>query len=295
MSTNKRRLSTPSELGNKRLQTMWADRSFADLEVNCAGQTWIVHQAVLAAGSPVFKRMLMSDFEEGQKKRIDIKEADKACVELMLKFCYTGNVSLDDLCISSCSSNYHREYRISGLADESGGRNGKFELVEGEIAHGFPIWKKSGESMWICSTGGEAAQWQVTNAKGNLSLCGEPLSGKPHCGRLPCRIGKANLLCTLACSACSNSSQTSAPAQQTPNATLKGLLGLATLFDIKDLVHVCVAILIDEGMMDKDNVVMVARALRDAGLGDESQELLAEVHSTLLKDKGIFMAMVQQL
>lgn len=289
MLAKKRNLATPSEMGSKRLCTMWADRSFADLEVSCAGHTWTVHQAVLAAGSPVFKRMLTSDFVEGQKKCIDIKDADKACVDSMLKFLYTGSITDVDPGNLPCNSAAaHRQYHITGITGAQKNRCGTFELLDHETDYGHPVWKKSNADMWICSSSDTAAQWQITNCRGSLGLVGVALSAQPHGGRLPCKIDKASLKFTLACASCEEAVVPSAQ-------ILKGVLALATLYDIKDLVHICITIMIDNGMVNKDNIVMVARALRDAGPGDDSQELLSELHCTTLKDKGIFMAMVQHL
>jgi hypothetical protein len=81
--------------------------------------------------------------------------------------------------------------------------------------------------------------------------------------------------------------------------SLVALIDLASRYDVKHLVLKCVGVLLDEGGVQKDNVVAIARALRDAGGGEEccstyimAYTLLSELHSTVMKDEEAFIAMV---
>merc|ERR1711862_612880 len=58
------------------------------------GKSFECHRAVLSASSTVFKRMLLSDFQESREARIIIRGADDAEVQAMLEYIYTGKLNL---------------------------------------------------------------------------------------------------------------------------------------------------------------------------------------------------------
>ena len=55
------------------------------------------HQIFLAARSPVFKAMLQAEMKEKQSKKIVIEDFNPRTVAHMLKFMYTGDISVDDM------------------------------------------------------------------------------------------------------------------------------------------------------------------------------------------------------
>lgn len=78
------------------LRGLWSDRRFCDCEIACGEVTVACHRAVLAQASPVFERMLSSDMLEGQRQRIEIKEAEPQVVRALLMFLYLGELECSD-------------------------------------------------------------------------------------------------------------------------------------------------------------------------------------------------------
>lgn len=264
----------PAELSSKRLRTMWNDPSFADVEVTCGDRSWAAHRSVLGAASPVFKRMLMSDFREAQKKQIDIKEAQPESVGEMLCFIYTGRFSR---ALTLRAPPRLKICRLDNMA-----RIGTFLLLEGDVGNGLPVWQKEEDrTMFLCSSSGSGAQWQVTDCPSARKIIGATFSGEPHCGKLPHHAHPD------ACVAIDW--------HEGDKCLLTSILTLASQYDIKDLVYVCTRTMIDNSLINKDTIAAVARALRDAGLEDEAQDLLSELHSTVLSDKELFLALVRNL
>ena len=71
--------------------------AFADITLECEGVELKSHSFVLAARSPVFKRMLsQGDFLEQQTGRIKIKEMDVGILRQMIRFVYTDSVEIDE-------------------------------------------------------------------------------------------------------------------------------------------------------------------------------------------------------
>eukprot|EP00931_Biecheleriopsis_adriatica_P019065 TRINITY_DN13109_c3_g1_i1.p1 TRINITY_DN13109_c3_g1~~TRINITY_DN13109_c3_g1_i1.p1 ORF type:complete len:421 (-),score=46.00 TRINITY_DN13109_c3_g1_i1:221-1483(-) len=80
------------------MQKIRMDQAFADATVKCGDRTWDVHRVVLAAASPVFRRMFESDFKEGKTSTVVItKDVDPDVIEAILEFVYTGQLASLDL------------------------------------------------------------------------------------------------------------------------------------------------------------------------------------------------------
>ena len=73
------------------------DKEFSDIEIHCDKKVFPSHQNVLAARSSVFKAMLQAEMKEKQSKKIVIEDCNPRTVAQMLKFMYTGDISLDDM------------------------------------------------------------------------------------------------------------------------------------------------------------------------------------------------------
>eukprot|EP00746_Dinoflagellata_sp_MGD_P081924 gnl/MRDRNA2_/MRDRNA2_32547_c0_seq1.p1 gnl/MRDRNA2_/MRDRNA2_32547_c0~~gnl/MRDRNA2_/MRDRNA2_32547_c0_seq1.p1 ORF type:complete len:232 (-),score=18.96 gnl/MRDRNA2_/MRDRNA2_32547_c0_seq1:261-956(-) len=75
-------------------ERVWKERKFTDAVVVCDGQRFDVYRATLSAASPVFEVAFSSNMEEGRSAVYNIKESTPAAVESMLRFIYTGSISV---------------------------------------------------------------------------------------------------------------------------------------------------------------------------------------------------------
>eukprot|EP00930_Biecheleria_cincta_P060891 TRINITY_DN46477_c0_g1_i1.p1 TRINITY_DN46477_c0_g1~~TRINITY_DN46477_c0_g1_i1.p1 ORF type:complete len:316 (-),score=29.64 TRINITY_DN46477_c0_g1_i1:15-962(-) len=81
--------SATPERGHCTGKLLWEDRVFCDLTITVATRSFSAHRAMLAAASPVFRRMLEVPMREKHEHRIEI-DAPPEAVEAVLKYIYTG-------------------------------------------------------------------------------------------------------------------------------------------------------------------------------------------------------------
>ena len=84
------------QLGDQ-LGIFFSDKQLSDIKVECHGQTFDCHQAILAARSPVFLAMFQSNMKEKETKTVTIDDYRAEVVSEMLNYIYTGNVSGNDI------------------------------------------------------------------------------------------------------------------------------------------------------------------------------------------------------
>lgn len=85
-----------SDLRKKTLNTMWDDRCFTDCVVECMGECFQVHRAVLCSASPIFKSAFVGTMQEARQARFAVRDCEEPlAVAAMLEFTYKG--SLPDL------------------------------------------------------------------------------------------------------------------------------------------------------------------------------------------------------
>jgi len=82
----KRRSSLPSDM-----QKLFNDDTFSDVTLAVDRVTFKVHRAILAARSPVFKRMFSNEMKEKNEGIVDISDYSADVLEQMLMFIYTGH------------------------------------------------------------------------------------------------------------------------------------------------------------------------------------------------------------
>eukprot|EP00931_Biecheleriopsis_adriatica_P046501 TRINITY_DN26710_c0_g1_i1.p1 TRINITY_DN26710_c0_g1~~TRINITY_DN26710_c0_g1_i1.p1 ORF type:complete len:329 (+),score=64.02 TRINITY_DN26710_c0_g1_i1:48-989(+) len=75
---------------------LFSERKFTDARILCEGVEINVHRAVLAAASPVFERMLESEMCEGTSATIEIQDASREAVEIMVQYMYTEELLESD-------------------------------------------------------------------------------------------------------------------------------------------------------------------------------------------------------
>ena len=81
-----------------RLDALRGKESFFDVTVSVKDKEFKAHRLVLAAASPFFLSLLVSDMREGKEQfiRIELEEATGSVVEEVLKYIYTGNVAVTE-------------------------------------------------------------------------------------------------------------------------------------------------------------------------------------------------------
>ena len=79
-----------------RLDTLRRKESFFDVTVSVKDKEFKAHKLMLAAASPFFLSLLVSDMREGKEQfiRIELEEATGSVMEEVLKYIYTGNVAI---------------------------------------------------------------------------------------------------------------------------------------------------------------------------------------------------------
>ena len=82
----------------KRLDTLRKNETFCDVTVTVKGTEFKAHKVVLAAASPFFLSLLESNMRESNEQviRIELEEATVPLMEDVLKYGYTGNVSVTE-------------------------------------------------------------------------------------------------------------------------------------------------------------------------------------------------------
>ena len=82
----------------ERLDALRRNESFCDVTVSVKGKEFKAHIPVLAAASPFFLSLLESDMRESNEQliRIELEEATAAVMEDVLKYIYTGNISVTE-------------------------------------------------------------------------------------------------------------------------------------------------------------------------------------------------------
>ncbi|XP_068729472.1 kelch-like protein 3 isoform X2 [Montipora capricornis] len=79
-----------------RLDALRRKETFFDVTVSVKDKDFKAHRLVLAAASPFFLSLLVSDMREGKEQliRIELEEATESVMEEVLKYIYTGNVAI---------------------------------------------------------------------------------------------------------------------------------------------------------------------------------------------------------
>ena len=80
----------------ERLDALRRDERFCDVTVAVNGKEFKTHKVVLAAASPFFLALLESDMKESNEQliSIELEEATSSVMDEVLKYIYTGNVSV---------------------------------------------------------------------------------------------------------------------------------------------------------------------------------------------------------
>lgn len=69
---------------------------FVDCVLKIQDRTFPCHRLVLAASSPFFKAMFLSDLEESKKREIVLKDVEPSVMGMILRYLYTSDISLTE-------------------------------------------------------------------------------------------------------------------------------------------------------------------------------------------------------
>lgn len=69
---------------------------FVDCVLKVQDKTFPCHRLVLAASSPFFKAMFLSDLEESKKREIVLKDVEPGVLGMILRYLYTSDISLTE-------------------------------------------------------------------------------------------------------------------------------------------------------------------------------------------------------
>ncbi|XP_067908284.1 kelch-like protein 40b [Heterodontus francisci] len=78
------------------LRDLLEDNKFVDCILKVKGKEFPCHRLVLAACSPYFRAMFLSDLEESKKREIALEDVEPEMVEVLLHYIYTSEVKLSD-------------------------------------------------------------------------------------------------------------------------------------------------------------------------------------------------------
>jgi len=76
---------------------LFDDQEFSDVKIECDGEIFNCHCAILSTRSDVFRAMFQADMTENRTKKVTIKDIDSEVVREMLHFIYTGGTNEDVL------------------------------------------------------------------------------------------------------------------------------------------------------------------------------------------------------
>lgn len=79
------------------MATLWSSGSWSDVTLSAGGERLRVHRLVLAARSPVFKRMLSSGMREASTGVVEIPDVAPEVLQRLCEFMYTDSVEDEDV------------------------------------------------------------------------------------------------------------------------------------------------------------------------------------------------------
>lgn len=78
------------------LKDMLDNNKFIDCVLKIKGKEFPCHRLVLAACSPYFRAMFLTDLEESRKKEIDLEDVDPDVMEKILNYIYTSEIEITE-------------------------------------------------------------------------------------------------------------------------------------------------------------------------------------------------------
>ena len=84
------------------LSSMRQQNMLADVSVVAGNREIRAHRAVLASASPYFYAMFTGDLSESRQEVVTLKEVDPTALELLIEYCYTAEVPVNEENVQVC-------------------------------------------------------------------------------------------------------------------------------------------------------------------------------------------------
>ena len=72
---------------------VWNDKHFVDFEIQVENDVIACHKIIVAAQSPVLRRMMKSDMKEGKENCVTLKNLSAPAIRIIMEYMYTGKFS----------------------------------------------------------------------------------------------------------------------------------------------------------------------------------------------------------
>lgn len=104
----------PSEIANN-LVYLFESRDFSDVTLNVGEKEFKAHKALLAARSPIFRRMFTNNMKESNLNTVEITDLGSDVVDSMLRYVYTDGHSFEEISNGDQKDPYERRNIAIGL------------------------------------------------------------------------------------------------------------------------------------------------------------------------------------
>ncbi|KAL2002768.1 hypothetical protein VTN02DRAFT_5986 [Thermoascus thermophilus] len=92
---------------------------YSNFTIVCGGSEWKVHRVILCAQSPYFQKICKECYQEGENRRLELKEEDPDVIQAVLDFLYTGDYETDEIDYSQdVNALINRHVQVYACADK---------------------------------------------------------------------------------------------------------------------------------------------------------------------------------
>lgn len=88
---------TPLTKAAKIMNQLRSEQKLADIIIICGNEQYSAHKIVLAAFSPFFRNLLISQSGQNTTSTLVLDDVEKVILEKLLEFMYTGQINLTSL------------------------------------------------------------------------------------------------------------------------------------------------------------------------------------------------------
>ncbi|XP_043466839.1 uncharacterized protein LOC122501446 [Leptopilina heterotoma] len=86
------KLNVPETKKPTKLVSIYKEKLFTDFKIICKNKEFLVHKAILACSSPVFRKMLEIPMKESEENQVEIDGFESAVIELMIDYLYSEEI-----------------------------------------------------------------------------------------------------------------------------------------------------------------------------------------------------------
>ena len=99
---------------------LWSQRKFTDAEIQCSGERFPVHKAIVAVGSSFFQSLFESEMSEARNGIVIIHDANPTTLQAVLQYLYLITIP-NDVDMVELFGLAHR-FNVQGLVEDAGER-----------------------------------------------------------------------------------------------------------------------------------------------------------------------------